>query len=257
MKFILCITFIVISFNAWCWDSAPQSYSIGTRWASEAVSVGAAAGFTFVDDGSSEIRYSLTPPTEGSSEGVGFVTPAWNTLDGKSVFRAKVEDDGNGKKVLKFNFGGVTRNDKNGIVKGTFYMWYGTQSMATINWSYYYAPFPVITPPAGVIDLGVCHKSEKAKVLSKEFSIGIDVFGYLNSAVYNISRTFKQSTAPDGAYFTDLNGLKISIGSVDVIRSAIPEPHVQYTDNMIALIECDKINVGKVSWNLNLTYTVE
>lgn len=148
--------------------------------------------------------------------------------------------------------------DKVGVLKGTFYMWYGKQAMATVTWDMWYAPFPKVEAPAGVIDLGECHKSVKGIVLSKAVEPRVDVYGYLNGGTYQITRTLQPGALPTGASFTEAdNSTTVENGVPKVLNASIPEPYFTINDKFIAKLDCDKANVGVQTWNVKVTYSIQ
>lgn len=239
------------------WDTPPQNISTYSHWTSETSVIFNLAAFSFIDDGSSQLRVSLTPPTEGSEAGTIAQRDLWTYLDGKVVVKVQSYKDANNTTKVWFRIGGVTRDDKNALIKGMFYIWYGKQSMATVNYEMWYDPFPIVTAPAGIIDLGTCHKSFKGNILSKPFSVDINIYGYLNGASYGLTRTFNFGALPAGASFTDSNGQTISAGNVTTLNAAITEPPYSITDTFNARLDCDKANAGVQTWVANIVYTAQ
>lgn len=162
---------------ALAWDTPPQIRKHDTHWTSETFDYfTGGAMFNYTDDGTSQVRYSLTPPVEGSTAGTVF-KGGWNTLDGKVVIRGNTQNlGGNDFAITTFNVGGNGRENKSGSFSGGVYFWYGKQAMATINWTMHYDPFPIVTIPSGVIDLGTCHKLVSGTVLSKPVSSSITIY---------------------------------------------------------------------------------
>lgn len=258
LRFLFLVIMVSGMSKGFAWDIPPRNGAYSTSWDTETY-YWALPGviFSYTNDGTSQVRYSLTPPVEGSTAGSVFKN-GWNDLDGKVVFRANTRNLSDNKvELADINIGGSGRDNKNGFQSGVFYLWYGKQAMATVNWTMYYLPFPVVTMPTGVIDLGTCHKSVKGNVLSKKINASIDIYGYLNSSTYSLTRTLTPSALPKGAYFTNDDNSALTTGVPTTLISSIPEPKTTSTDSFNALLNCDEADVGVQTWNVKVTYTLQ
>ncbi|MGK8934070.1 hypothetical protein ACRS85_15050 [Pluralibacter gergoviae] len=258
---VVCFSFISLyTITTLAWDVAPKTLNITTHWTSEASNTSSANFFSYNDDGSSVVRYSLTPPVEDSTSGNVMKFGSWNYLDGKVVIRAdnSPKDRGNTTNdIYNFNIGGVTQMDKNDIKTGTVYIWYGKQAMVTVNWMMYYDPFPKISVSSGVYDLGTCHKSESGKTLTKSVEAVVDIYGNLNGNSYLASRKLTYSNLPAGAFFTENNGDMIASGVAKTLSSSISSPHLAINDEFNAQLNCDQATVGVQNWSAKVTYTIQ
>lgn len=256
--FVFIITASLYSVKVWAWDSAPQMLNQTMHWTTEKSFRSLNVKFKYKDDGSSVVRYSLTPPTEGSVSGEPFLDGIWRPLDSRLVARSRAPAvDADGYTTFTVDIGGITRVDKSELFTGTFYIWYGKQTMATINYTVFYDPFIVLSSPTGVIDLGTCHKSVKGVTLSKPVSIAATVYGYLNGANVVLTRTVNFSTLPEGASFTNSRGGVIMSGEITTLNTAIPSPPYSINDTFNARLNCDEASIGVHTWSANLVYTVQ
>jgi len=252
---------------AFAWDTPPQVYNMNNRYTqggSEGTNFGGRIQtLTYIDDGSSQVRYSLTQPTEGSTSGEVFKFATWLKLDvvngNNIVFRAENYEPGDNKTVLWGTrvAGKYDREDKDGYMSGVFYIWYGKQAMATINWTLMYYPFPAIAIPSGVIDLGICHKSVSGRVLTKPVNSTIAIHGWSNGVPYSATRTLTFSNLPDGVSFTEGDGMQITSGITKMLSSPTTSIPITISDTFNARLDCDQAKVGVQTWRANVTYTVD
>lgn len=255
----VCCTLLILMFvmPVLAWDTAPQSYNAWTHWSGPKAPISSATYFVYTDDGTSKLRLSTKAPTEGSTSGNEMKINQWTELDGKVVVRAVDEKNVNGKKSVRFDIGGVGEGNYSGYITGTFYVWHGKNAMATFRYNMYYLPFPNVTAPTEVINLGICHKSVKGDILSKPVNIDAKVFGYLNNASYGLTRTIKFGNLPAGADFIDSSGKVISNGKAMILDASISEPPFTMSDTFNARLNCDQASVGVQSWSANVVYTIQ
>lgn len=255
----LCCTLVMLMFvrPVLAWDTAPQSFNAWTHWSSPRVGFSSANSFVYTDDGTSKLRLSTIAPTEGSTSGNEMKTNQWTYLDGKVVIRTRDEKNINGKKSVQFDIGGVGAENQSGLHKGTFYVWYGKNAMATLSYEMYYLPHPIVTAPTEVIDLGICHKSVKGDILSKAVNIDAKILGYLNNSSYGLTRTINFGHLPVGADFIDSSGQAISNGKAISLDASISEPPFTISDTFNARLNCDQASIGVQSWTANVVYTIQ
>ncbi|MCU6359051.1 hypothetical protein [Enterobacter quasiroggenkampii] len=254
-----CCTLVILFFAmpVLAWDTAQQSIDTYTQWYHESAANSSTNTFKYTDNGSSEVRLSLKPPTEGSQEGKVMSPGKWTYLDGKILVRGAITKKADNTTLMRFEIGGDGRDNKSGLYKGTFYVWYGKQAMATVTYNMFYSPFPIVTAPSSVIDLGTCHKSVKGEILSQPVSVDVKIYGYLNGGNYELTRKINFSNLPVGADFIDGSGQTISDGELVTLDASIPEPYFSITDNINARLNCDQASIGVQSWTANIVYTIQ
>lgn len=257
-KIVLLLFLGAFQTAVFAWDNVQGDSAVNTVWITPTKPGGNIYSFSYTDDGSSQVRYSLTRPTEGSTLGEVFTNLKWNYLGsgGVATRGTLIDLGGNEFKITQGIMGGglTTRNK---LMSGEFYIWYGKQTMKKIIWTLSYRPFPVITVPSGVIDLGNCHKSVSKTVLKRPVNSTIDIDGYLGGVNYAATRTLTFSALPDGATFTEDDGTQIMTGVAKVLNNSIPQSPFTINDTFTAQLDCDQAKVGVQTWKANVTYTVE
>lgn len=253
---LLSVCFFFFPRPSLAWELTPLVTHVTVHWWSEVGNNGDIKYFLYKNDGKSVLRYSLTPPFEGSTAGTQAQFNKWNPMDGELVVRFR--DDGmtpDGFKKSWIEVGGVTRNDKNKLYTGTIYVWYGDQRMMTYNYTMWYDPFVIVSSPSGVIDLGTCHKANKGDILSKDIMMNLNIYGYTNGGPISATRSMNLGALPKGAFFTQKTGSIINSGKVESI-GAVTTPN-SLRDIFSAKLNCDEANVGLQTWNIIVTYTVQ
>lgn len=253
---LLSVCFFFFPRHSLAWEMEPQVADTTIHWWSETGNTMDAKFFAYKNNGKSVLRYSLTPPFEGSTAGRQAQFNKWNPMDGKLVVRfrnsGKTSD---GFEQVWLEVGGDTRNDKNKLYTGIIYLWYGEQRMITYSYTMWYDPFVIVSSPSGVIDLGTCHKVNKGDILSKDIMMNLNIYGYTNGGPISATRTMNFGALPKGAFFTQKTGSIIKSGKVESV-GAVTTPN-SLSDTFSAKLNCDEANVGLQTWNVGVTYTVQ